>query len=216
MNNKNIDFDFIIKVIEIINKYHIRYTTSFLSNYPNPVHLKNKRVDHIIKGESDDFSLDFIFEDYLTKYCNKLTFTQLLVKQEVMGIADYEFTLRVKQPESRLSKLLTYRFDKAENGKLPVNKCLNDLFGCRVILDFNNINTAYDILETKLENYDFIKIKKRDTYGYKAIHIYFEGLNRHYFPWELQIWHKDSEISNKDSHAKHKQGYIQWPVLMKR
>lgn len=216
MKNKNIDYAFIIKVINVINKQHIKYTENFLNNYPKPVHLKKKRVDHIITGQESDYTLDFLFEDYLTKYCKKLSFTQLFVKQEISKMASYEFTLRVKQPESRLSKLLTYRFEKAEKGKLSVNKCLNDLFGCRVILEFNSINDAYNILEQKLKDYDFIKLNKKDTQGYKAIHIYFEGLNKKYFPWELQIWHKDDEISNKKSHANHKQSYLKWPELMKR
>ncbi|PTJ64918.1 MULTISPECIES: hypothetical protein [Staphylococcus] len=216
MENKDIDYFCIIEVIKVINKHHIKYTEDFLKNYPKPVHLKKKRVDDIITGQANDYALDFLFEDYLTKYCKKLAFTQLLIKQEISSIASYEFTLRVKQPESRLSKLLTYRFEKAEEGKLPVNKCLNDLFGCRIILEFNNINDAYDILKQKLKDYDFIKLNKKDSQGYKAIHIYFEGSNKKYFPWELQIWHKDNELSNKESHANHKQSYLKWPELMKR
>lgn len=216
MQNSHIDCDFITEVIKILNKYHIRYTKNFLNNYPKPIHLKKKQVNHIISGTSDNFTIDFIFEDYLTKYCNKLAFTQLLIKQEVRNLKNYEITSRVKQPESRLSKLLTYRFEKNEQGKTPLNKCLNDLFGCRVLLDFEDIDNAYDILEKELQYYDNVKIYKNCSSDYEAIHIYLKGLNRTYFPWELQIWHKDKEKSNKLSHAKHKQGYIEWPEILRR
>lgn len=216
MENNHIDFNYIIEVIELLNKHHIRYTNKFLTEYPKPVNLKKKQINRIIQGTADNFTLDFLFEDYLTKYCNKLAFTQLVIKQEILQLEKYEFTSRVKQPESRLSKLLTYRFEKSEDGKGPVNKCLNDLFGCRVILDFDSLDNAFSILKEKLADFTFIKINKKYNKDYEAIHIYFKGLGNTYFPWELQIWHKDKEKSNKLSHALHKQSYLEWPEIMRR
>ena len=45
--------------------------------------------------------------------------------------------------------------------------------------------------------------------AYKATHIYFKQDNWN-FQWELQIWNKENEINNINSHEKYKQGYVKW------
>lgn len=45
--------------------------------------------------------------------------------------------------------------------------------------------------------------------NYKAIHVYFNKDN-YAFPWELQIWNKQDEENNLESHKKYKQDYIKW------
>ncbi|WP_414054650.1 hypothetical protein ACMGE6_04830 [Macrococcus equi] len=211
---ENTDLLTIKKVVAIMNKYHLKYSKNFLLQYPTPINLRKTQVNHVIIGEKNEFEIDFIFEDYLINYCRKLTYTQLLIKQEVGYFLKYEFSSRVKQPQSRLSKLLTYRFEKKEIGKLPMNKCLNDLFGCRLILEYNDINELEKSLKEELKDEKNLKITKKCNEVYEAIHIYCMGLNKTYFPWEIQLWHKDVAERNKLSHAKHKQSYLKWPEIM--
>lgn len=40
-----------------------------------------------------------------------------------------DFRSRIKQKDSILNKLLYYKDEKNEQGKVPINKCLNDLLG---------------------------------------------------------------------------------------
>lgn len=208
------DINYIKSVILIMNKYHLRYSQSFFEKYPKPFNLKKKQINYVIEGQKDKFDMDFVFEDYISSYCKKLTFTQLLITQEVKKLDEYEFSSRVKQPQSRLSKLLTYRFEKQEQGKSPINKCLNDLFGCRIILTYDDIEATYDIIDSEVKEITNVKVTKKNNDDYEAIHIYCKGLDNTYFPWEIQIWHSDKVESNKISHERHKQSYLEWSEIM--
>lgn len=117
-------------------------------------------------------------------------------------------TARVKTQNSIEYKLQAYCGEKHAMGNIPVNKCMNDLFGIRVILDRN-------------VPFDSIMLFLNDAYGsryrctdaskdeYRAVHLYFRD-GSFSFPWELQIWNPSDKHSNIDSHRKYKQGYTSW------
>lgn len=111
---------------------------------------------------------------------------------------------RVKTVNSFSDKIDKYN-KKHENGKIPINKCLNDLLGFRIILtesyDFNSIMDF--IKESFGDKYKCIDASKL---SYKAVHVYFRGDN-YSFPWELQIWNAEDERSNIESHNIYKQEY---------
>lgn len=113
-------------------------------------------------------------------------------------------TARVKARNSIEYKIQNYKTEQHKFGKVPINKCLNDLFGFRVIMDtpitYEQINEAFG------KDYKCIDSSKLE---YKAVHLYFRDGN-YKFPWELQIWNRCDVESNFASHKKYKQEYTTW------
>ena len=94
-----------------------------------------------------------------------------------------------------------------EEGKIPINKCFNDLFGIRIIC---NEELSFDKIVKLINNkYSNLKCIDSSKNEYKATHIYFKKDN-FTFQWELQVWNKTDEIRNINSHEKYKQDYIKW------
>lgn len=94
-----------------------------------------------------------------------------------------------------------------EDGKIPINKCFNDLFGIRIIC---NEELSFDKIVKLINNkYSNLKCIDSSKNEYKATHIYFKKDN-FTFQWELQVWNKTDEIRNINSHEKYKQDYIKW------
>ena len=114
--------------------------------------------------------------------------------------------IRTKSKNSIEYKIKNYN-ENHENGKVPISKCFNDLFGIRIIcskeLSFNEI---LELINIKYNNLKCIDSSKNE---YKATHIYFKK-NNYTFQWELQIWNKKDEINNINSHEKYKQDYVKW------
>ena len=91
----------------------------------------------------------------------------------------------------------------------------------QLLMDFKQFNTnsakinirtkAKNSIEYKIKNYieNHEKCIKSYRKDYKATHIYFRQGNFN-FQWELQIWNKEDEINNINSHEKYKQDYIKW------
>ena len=94
-----------------------------------------------------------------------------------------------------------------EMGKIPINKCFNDLFGIRMICPEKF--EYYEIEKFVKAKYKLKCIDSSKIEGYRAIHIYFKQ-NNFSFQWELQIWSKEDEFNNIISHEKYKQDYIRW------
>lgn len=130
----------------------------------------------------------------------------------VSGLIDLQcktckITTRVKQLNSIEYKLDRYVHNDQHHGTVSINKCFNDLFGIRIVLksqfDHNDLNSFIE------SNFSDLKLIDSTKNGYKASHIYFKNGN-YSFPWELQIWRSDDEISNLLSHKVYKQGYTEW------
>ena len=114
---------------------------------------------------------------------------------------------RVKALNSIQYKIENYEKNH-ENGKIPIRKCLNDLFGIRLISEEEiTFETIKEFLNKNFPELKCIHSKKEQ---YDAVHIYFGNDNNKKFQWELQLWDKLHEESNYISHAKHKQGYTKW------
>ena len=92
-------------------------------------------------------------------------------------------------------------------GRIPIKKCLNDLFGIRYII---KEEISLELIKNHIK-IQFPKLKTivalRDSY--RAIHVYFQRDN-YIFPWELQIWRIEDSNLNKISHRKYKQAYTKW------
>lgn len=63
-----------------------------------------------------------------------------------------------------------------------------------------------------LNDINNVKVIKTYHKEYNAIHIYFKE-NNYTFPWELQIWLKEHETKNLNSHKMYKQDYTKWEFI---
>lgn len=131
---------------------------------------------------------------------------QLVMDFKQFNTDKSKISIRTKAKNSIEYKIKNY-VENHENGKVPINKCFNDLFGIRIICDKELTNSQIaKIVDSKYKNLKCIDSSKET---YKATHIYFKK-NNFSFQWELQIWNKINEIDNIISHEKYKQDYIKW------
>jgi hypothetical protein len=112
---------------------------------------------------------------------------------------------RVKTRESIDDKI--NRFSNRED-QYPVNNWLNDIFGVRVILSAEEIETIVDILDEWQDEFGLKNWYFRNKEGYKGLHIYFKNRSNFYFPWELQIWDLEDVHNNIKNHEKFKRNFI--------
>lgn len=195
------DLDNLINFIQ--NKYdEISNNWENDSNY-YPLNMQTSRVENIYHNK-DMLIYVFNYRNFVDK--NTLKITEELQKINLNSGID----TRVKALNSIQDKIERYEI-KAEKGKIPLKKCLNDIFGLRIILDGN---ISYDDIREYISN-KFPNIKCIDSSKdkYKAIHVYFGNDDNKRFQWELQIWKKDDEYSNLLSHEKYKQEYTKWERL---
>lgn len=199
--------DKIVAFINDIGERHCSFSDQFFGSDP-PYNLKETRVDTILK----DSSYDQKFMGLIDNYIDELTLCfSFLDFESDYPILDTRF--RVKNKESALNKLFHYRFKRSPSS-IPIQKCLNDLLGFRIIIDAEfdyqellaDINTSADLSVTLFRPY--VRIDE----NYQAIHLYVKSDNNSYFPWEIQIWRKSDEVSNEQSHRNHeeKRRYTNW------
>lgn len=165
----------------------------------NNINLKKISVKNIFSRE-DILQNIFDYREFLSDNALDLTlsFTKLNLNSNV--------NTRIKLRNSIEYKLDNY-IKNHNNGEGPINKCFNDIFGIRIILE-NNIE--YEKLKEFIDKkYNYLKCIDSSKDEYIATHIYFKRDN-YTFPWELQIWEKSNELSNIKSHEKYKQEYVKW------
>ncbi|WP_270613221.1 hypothetical protein [Coprococcus sp. AM97-35] len=114
--------------------------------------------------------------------------------------------MRIKQLNSIEYKISRYNTGDLK-GKVPINKCLNDLFGVRIIIDSSF--THDDLADHLKAKYSMLKLTNASKNGYIASHLYFM-MDNQLFPWKLQIWQKQDEMNNLASHKLYKQDYTSW------
>lgn len=94
---------------------------------------------------------------------------------------------------------------------MAVSKCLNDLLGtryiCTEVLEYLEI---LEQLKTVFEDDSKVRVVKSFHGTYNAVHLYIQEENNT-FPWELQIWKQEDELSNEESHKTYKQEYAEDP-----
>ncbi len=118
-----------------------------------------------------------------------------------------DISSRLKNVNSIQFKIEDY-YKNHQNGKIPINKCLNDIMGIRIIL--KEEMTLENIIGYLKKEFPELKVINSSKKDYKAVHVYFGKGNNYLFRWELQIWLKKDEINNLLSHHKYKQDYIKW------
>lgn len=200
-------------LVEQINVTHKEFSENWLSNQDAKTNFKKTRIDHIVNDERF-IALDFL--ETISNYYSELVMLFSTLDYE-FDYADYEVRMRVKQKDSIVNKLIQYRIDH-EEGRIAINKCLNDMLGIRILfsdLDHNSVefNDCLDVIREK----HCVEVIPRDKDGYLATHIYFKNQNNFKLPWELQIWSKDNENNNMNLHKDHKskRKYTSWPEIYK-
>ena len=136
---------------------------------------------------------------------------------ELLELSKHSFVnrTRVKMFNSIIFKLLSYNDKKVngKNGTISLNKCFNDVFGIRILMDKRySLQEIKSVLVGKFNKIKCIDSSK-EIGDYRAIHIYFKIDNMHY-QWELQLWYYKDEEKNLESHAKYKQIYTNWEELL--
>lgn len=167
-----------------------------------PLNMKYKNIDNIY---NDEHILAYIFN-----YRNFVNDNVVNLALELQNLTlDGVVSSRVKALNSIQYKIENYEKNH-ENGKIPINKCLNDIFGARIILNQSiTFKKICNYINEKFPNLKCIDSSK-DNGNYYAIHIYFERGDNYKFQWELQIWDKEHEEGNFTSHFKYKQDYTKW------
>lgn len=199
---------------EIIN-IHVDFSHRF--NEFNHYNFKKTLVRDVVEQfqGSESYIINKDFHSVLNEYLSNIEKLTIDIDLEYT-YSDFDFRLRVKQPESIIYKLSHYNSGKKENGRLPLNKCLNDLLGFRIIVPhFKHDCDLFYHMCSYIEEFYKIKYRNASKGEYNATHVYFYGNNRS-FPWELQIWLPEDFQTNYDSHEKHKQEYIKSASIHKQ
>ncbi|WP_052088298.1 hypothetical protein [Paenibacillus wynnii] len=206
-------YDKICKLISAICYEHDKFSQAYLDTYEDSaLNLKKKEVKDIMISDHEIIKYSFLqlIQDYLDQLGNLVVDLEYEYEYE-----DLDFRLRIKQKDSIVNKIYHYKFGKNEEGKVPLNKCLNDLLGLRIIVNSfdHNCEDFKSICENLKKDYKMTKINSSKD-KYKATHVYFYGNNK-YFPWELQIWDSSDSQQNETSHKEHKskREYINWPQM---
>ena len=193
-------FDELKKLIDYIQLVYTDVTDEWMNISNTEINLRRSLVSDI--------------EEKGTIYKSIMDYVQFLneksagISLNLSSVCSYQVTTRVKTHNSIEYKIQNYMTKQLENGKVPINKCVNDLFGIRIFLETPlTFDEVFDFVENAYHGkHKCIDSSKLD---YKAVHLYFRENNRS-FPWELQIWNKCDVDSNFASHKKYKQEYTTW------
>ncbi|MCL1882728.1 MAG: hypothetical protein FWF81_03130 [Defluviitaleaceae bacterium] len=176
------------RLVKIINDVHLQYS-----------------VDYFETGKIDKINLSktTVPTEHILRYRLNLheSINDYLIPQNLDGITYY---YRVKTTESILDKITRYSNNV---DKYPVNNWMNDIFGARMILKKDEIETLMGLLHDWQEVYGLKNWYMRDKDNYRGLHIYFKNKSNFYFPWELQIWDESDIYKNIENHRLSKRGF---------
>ena len=189
------------KLIKFIQTEYIEFNKKWQnSDYYTKINLKNNLISDLTENE-EILNAVFNYREFINE--NNI---KLLMDFKQFNTENAKVNIRTKAKNSIEYKIKNY-IENHENGKVPINKCLNDLFGIRIICTKKIKNEQIkQLVKLKFKHLKCIDSSKQD---YKATHIYFRQDNFN-FQWELQIWNKEDEMNNINSHEKYKQDYIKW------
>lgn len=193
-------FDDLKDLIDYIQTAYSEVTDEWLRSTNAKTNLKKSQVA--------DIDTDGAIYRSIMEYVQLLNDRSAEITLQLSGVCSCMVTARVKAQNSIEYKIQTYKTERHEFGKVPINKCVNDLFGVRIFLE---VPLTFDeiygfVADTYQGRYRCIDSSKLD---YKAVHLYFRENNQS-FPWELQIWNRCDADNNFASHKKYKQEYTTW------
>lgn len=201
-------FDELKILIDHIEPLYAEMTAEWQNRTDAEINLKKLMVS--------DIDADGSVYKTILGYVQFLNERSAAITLQLSSVCSYKVRARVKAQNSIEYKIFNYMTERHEFGKVPINKCFNDLLGVRIVL---GSPLTYDEIRAFIETtypgkYKCINSTK-PNFGYKAVHIYFKESNRS-FQWELQIWNACDEQANIISHSKYKQGYTVWENEIKK
>lgn len=170
------------------------------SEYFTKINLNNNLVCDLLENK--------LLIDMIISYREFINQNNIKLLMDFKGFNSDDITvnIRTKAKNSIEFKIENY-IKNHENGKIPISKCFNDLFGIRLIS--KEPISFEEILKLVSTKYDSLKCINSTKNEYKATHIYFRK-GSYAFQWELQVWNKIDEANNINSHEKYKQDYVRW------
>ena len=192
-------------LIDYIEVVYSDITSEWAASNSVKVNLKKSLVS--------DIEADSTIYKTISEYVQILNDHSAEVSLGLSSVCACKVTARVKAQNSIEFKIHNYKTEQHEFGKVPINKCFNDLFGIRIILSPEQsfeqiISFVKDTYPGKYRCFDSSK------HDYKAVHLYFR-MNNQTFPWELQIWNVCDVDNNFISHKNYKQEYTTWEKEIK-
>lgn len=187
------------ELVNFIQKEYFEFNEKWKeSNYYYNINLRKNEVCDLLDDE-EMLNIIFNYREFIN-----VNNVQLIIDFQRFNSDKSKVSTRVKAKNSIEDKITRYTKGLEHgNGKIQINKCLNDLFGIRIVMEYDF--KFEEILNLVEKNYDNLKCRDASNRGYKATHIYFKQDN-----FELQIWNKKDEINNIISHEKYKQDYVKW------
>lgn len=172
----------------------------------NRLHLQFSQ-DYFESGKIDQINLSRTIKHIATPhiYTYRLTLHESINDYLMTADIDIKYFYRVKTRESIDDKISRYSI---REDQYPVNNWLNDIFGARVILSTDEVESVMDQLDSWQDELNLKNWYLRDKEGYRGLHVYFKNKNNFYFPWELQIWDAKDLQSNITNHEKFKRTFM--------
>lgn len=195
--------DVLRELKELIDHVQLSYT-----EMTNEWSRRGKATINLKKSLVADIDVDGTICKNIMEYVQLLNEHNDEIILSLLNMHPYRVAARVKTQNSIEYKIQSYKTNRHEYGKVPISKCINDLFGVRISLRVPlTFEEIYAFIEgTYQGRYKCINSSKA---GYKAVHIYFRR-NNYSFPWELQIWNECDAENNLISHESYKQEYVTW------
>ncbi|MEE1153530.1 MAG: hypothetical protein UH241_00035, partial [Acutalibacteraceae bacterium] len=94
-------------------------------------HLKINFKTSLVSDINDN---DSIYK-YICEYVSFLNEQSSDILFRLSSVCSYKVNTRIKTFNSIEYKIQNYTTEKHCNGKIPINKCFNDLFGVRIFLE---------------------------------------------------------------------------------
>lgn len=189
------DYESVVEIIKRINKLHSDFSKSL---EPSLNYNLKKTIDKVANETGVKPGFQRLIDLYKTEL-NQFIIKILPLQVEYSGIR-----YRIKQSESIREKIKYYLGPQHENGKVPINKSLNDFLGFRILVD-NVVLICNNLKQDKSIENIIDRMYMRNEDDYVGLHIYFKNGNNKFFPWELQIWSVNNFKSNEISHKNHKE-----------
>lgn len=194
------------QINSFVNAYNVfekQWFTHLQNREIRKVNFKRVRVRELDMSKTSGLEMMKIINEYrnLLALFNPSTFSVALATDGIRRN-------RVKEKLSISQKVEKFILREKDNPKRfsYVIKCLNDIFGARIIIQ--QINDFNELAEAIQKAVPYVRVTNacKDT-GYKAVHVYTRPAAGS-LPWELQIWQESDEEKNILLHAKYKQEYI--------
>lgn len=166
------------------------------------INFKRKRIKELDISNTSGLDLMlyiFLFRSYIAQNLP----SSVTMYLDSIGIR----RSRVKEKISLMQKIYkNIDYDKNGSSYIYITRCVNDVFGARIIVD--NIADTKALIDELMLAFPKLRVTNANkSTGYKAIHLY-TNPSKGCLPWELQIWQACDEISNTALHAEYKRDYI--------